>query len=279
MDILPPTTFQGGKQRLAEKILQIISDRNDIKGKTLYDFCCGSGAVTLRAIGHGAEFSKFFMMDLSVWGEFWSSITNDLFSISDFEKYIKDVPDKDGIQKHLERMSKESPYLGKGLSHIYKFILLQAGSFGGKHIWIDGGKWQNTSFRSLWMPTATSSRRSHVNPMMPMPDEILRRVRVICDSFKSKSVVAKCGRVQDFTEFQENSIVYIDPPYSETTGYGFDFDITEWVSEVKSKSDVKIYVSEKKALGNQAFLLSEKRTKGNISGSANSGIEEWLTEF
>jgi site-specific DNA-adenine methylase len=143
--IVSPTTYQGGKQRIAKDIIDIITSRNtDLKNKSFYDLCCGSGAITLEVYNQDLSFKNLFMCDISVWGDFWKSIGDGTFLQEMFEIYLKNVPeDKDKIKEYLESIYKASPYDGVELSHVYRFLLLQAGSFGGKQIWIENGKWKN----------------------------------------------------------------------------------------------------------------------------------------
>jgi len=274
-----PVTYQGGKQRVASRIIDIIEDRNsDLEGRVFYDLCCGSGSITLETINREIPFSKNKMLDWSVWGDFWKSIGDGTFLIEMFKCYIDNVPEKEHVQKHLETMGKESPHDGVFLSHVYRYLLLQAGSFGSKQIWIENDKWKNTSFRSYWLPTETSNRRSPVNPMMPMPETLYSRVEALWHNLHNV-VVVKNSNIECHTSFPEYSIIYVDPPYKKTTGYGKKFDIMNWVKEVKKNSNVKIYVSEQEPLSDKAFLISEKRTKGNISGNNTKGVQEWMSEF
>lgn len=274
-----PLTYQGGKQRLAPAIVDIIQERNSLAGKTFHDLCCGSGAITIECFNRDLPFSGYKMLDFSVWGDFWKSIGDGNFLIDMFKLYIDKVPEKEGIQKYLESMSKESPYDGVNLSHVYRYLLLQAGSFGGKQLWIEGDKWKNTSFRSYWLPTETSNRRSPVNPMMPMPNTLYKRVENLWSELHNV-VIGKNDNIENYTKFSDDSIIYVDPPYHETTGYGNKFNILKWIEEVKKNCSSKIYVSEQKPLeGGATFLLSEKRKKGNISGNNTKGVQEWLTEF
>jgi len=164
------------------------------------------------------------------------------------------------------------------LSHVYKYLILQASNFGGKALWIENNEWKNLSVRSYWQPTETSSRRSPVNPMMPMPETLYKRVEKLCSDLHCV-VTGENDNIENHVSFPDDSIVYVDPPYFETTGYGNSFNILEWVRKVKNNCSVKIYVSEKKPLGDVSFLISEKRLKGNISGNNGKGVQEWLTEF
>lgn len=279
MKLETPVTYQGGKQRVAYKIIDIIEERNrDLDGKVFYDLCCGSGSITLETINRNIPFSKNKMLDWSVWGDFWKSIGDGNFSIELFKCYVDNIPEKEYIQKHLEKMGKESPYDGVLLSHVYRYLLLQAGSFGGKQIWMENNQWKNTSFRSYWLPTESSNRRSPVNPMMPMPETLYKRVESLWYNLHDV-IVGKNASIEGHTTFPEHSIIYVDPPYKKTTRYGKQFDVVSWVKEVKKNCNVKIYVSEQEALSDKSFLISEKRSKGNISGNNTKGVQEWLSEF
>jgi 16S rRNA G966 N2-methylase RsmD len=275
-----PLTYQGGKQRVAKQIVDIIASRNDVDGKDFYDLCCGSGAITIECVNRDLPFSKYYMLDLSVWGDFWKSIGDGSFLISIFKLYIDDVPkDKHEIEGYIKRMASESPYDGVDISHIYKFLLIQANAFGGTSVWIDGGRWKKAGgYRSYWMPTSTSNRRSPVNPMMPMPDTLYARVSDIWGELYD-NIVGINDNVENYTSFPDEAIIYIDPPYKETTGYGNGFDVVSWATKVKSNCNATIYISKQRPLGEISFLISEKRKKGNISGNSNGGVEEWLTEF
>lgn len=52
--LIPPCTYQGGKQRYAKQIVDIMFKENNICENTkFYDLCCGSGAITLEIINRG----------------------------------------------------------------------------------------------------------------------------------------------------------------------------------------------------------------------------------
>ena len=68
--------------------------------------------------------------------------------------------DPRGIKGFLEELSRQPASID--LRQV--FTLLQAGSVGGKTIWIADDRWRNTTFRSYWEPTATSSGRFACKP-------------------------------------------------------------------------------------------------------------------
>lgn len=74
--LLPPCTYQGGKHRVAVKIIDAIDSREHLlQNKTdFYDLCCGSGAITLELINRGFPTHKIHMCDAGPWGTFWKSV-------------------------------------------------------------------------------------------------------------------------------------------------------------------------------------------------------------
>lgn len=276
--LVPPCSYQGGKQRLAKKIVDIIFEQNEINEETkFYDLCCGSGAITLELINRGIHPSNITMVDSGVYGAFWNSVANDEFDMNIFKQEIDKLPSIDKIQNYLQSLSNSEVDIDL---LDYHYLLLQSGSFGSKQIWVENNKWKNNSFRSYWLPTETSSRRSPVNPMMPMPDTLYNRVKDIVD-YMGGSINAVNSDISKLEwHFDKNSIVYIDPPYKNTTGYGFNFDYEEFI--INNWAYVNIYVSEGYKMDNveDAILLSKGRAKGSISGDIKKKpTEEWLNIF
>lgn len=284
MKLLPPCSYQGGKQRLASKIVDIIFQEHKYKindDTKFFDLCCGSGAFSLELVNRGIHPNNIVMIDAGCMGAFWESIAVNEFDLDLFRKKIDDLPSIENIQPYLKNLSTQNP----DENMIYNYLLLQAGAFGSKQIWIEDNKWQNCSFRNYWLPTETSNRKSPVNPMMPMPETLFERVKNIVDSIGG-CITAHHGYVENYFDWyfnadsDSNAIVYIDPPYKNTTQYGFKIDITNVVSGIWN--NVPIYISEgyKIDWATKSWLLSKGRTKGNISGDRlKSPTEEWLNLF
>jgi 16S rRNA G966 N2-methylase RsmD len=249
-----------------------------------YDLCCGSGAVSLELINRGINSNNIVMIDNGCYGAFWQSIANDEFELNIFKNEINKLPNKEDIQQYLNNLSNQK--VDKELM-IYHYLLLQSGAFGSKQIWIEDDKWKNNTFRSYWLPTETSNRKSPVNPMMPMPDTLYERVETIvnqlggCIVASQESVFDALYRLdEEWESGNKNLIVYCDPPYMNTTGYKEGFDIYEL--ERRIWNNVPIYISEGFQMdgASDTYLLSEGRTKGNISGNVNKKpVQEWLNKF
>lgn len=275
--LVPPCSYQGGKQRLAKQIVDIIFEQNEINEDTkFYDLCCGSGAITLELINRGVNPQNITMVDASMWGKLWEAIANNKFRLDIFKNEIDKLPEISNINKYLKEINNNK--IIKELD-IYHFLLQQAGSFGSKYIDSNGDNWLNSTFRNYWTPTKTSSRRSPVNPMMPMPNTLFQRIELIIKNISGdiKAIHSKIENV-DWC-FDNNSIVYIDPPYKNTSGYNHDFDYEDFIINNKC---VNIYISEgyKMSCSDDSILLSKGRTKGNISGDIKKKpVEEWLNVY
>ena len=66
-----PVTYQGGKGRLAEEIVSQMLVPTDAM---FYDFCCGSGTVSLALYETGHSPEHIVMVDSGPWGVFWDMV-------------------------------------------------------------------------------------------------------------------------------------------------------------------------------------------------------------
>lgn len=280
-----PCSYQGGKQRLAKQIVDIFYKENNINDDTkFFDLCCGSGAISLELINRGFNPNNITMIDNGCFGQFWQDIANGEFDLDIFKREIENLPNLENIQSYLKKLS-DLPVDEDKM--VYHYLLLQAGAFGSKQIWIENNKWKNNTFRSYWLPTETSNRRSPVNPMMPMPNTLYNRVESIVKQL-SGSIIASKESVFDAVyrideernKGNKNIIIYIDPPYANTTGYKETFDIYSLEGQIWSTSPIYISEGYKMQGASESYLLSVGRTKGNISGEAKKKpTEEWLNRF
>ncbi len=280
-----PLAYQGGKDRLSGQIIDIILSEVEVKENSFfYDLCCGTGAVTIALYNKLEKLPNIRMVDSSVWGDFWKAIGNGDFLTEMFDIYLSNVPeDKTKIIGHVKNMVLESPYDGVFNSELYRYLIIQANAFGGTPVWIENGKWKKAGgYKDYWLPTKTSNRRSPVNPLAPMTNTLSERMKNLShylyglvDGYKED--------VSKFVKFEDGAIVYIDPPYKNTSGYGYNLNIESWIEEVISTNkDITIFVSEGYEIpdSNMTWLLSTNRTKGNInnvSGKTHKGHPEWLS--
>lgn len=240
------------------------------------DVCCGAGAISMQLLNKNIPGESIYMFDGGPIGSFWQMISEKSFDMDEFEDLINKIPkDKHKIKSFLEELSTiKFDYVGEV---IYEYMILQAGAFGSKQIWDVDGRFVNTSFRSYWQPTSTSSRRSPVNPMMPMPETIFENVRKIVNfahKINAKHCLVDNINFESIKEKHKNICIYIDPPYENTEKYGLSFDVEKFVDRARKYGDV--YISEYKTFGNEFHLLNETKG-GGISGKSNTTRKEYLS--
>lgn len=271
-----PCSYQGGKQRVAAQIVDILLEAAPDSNSIFYDLCCGSGAVSIELVNRGIEPSRIFMLDISSWGSFWSAIGSGIFNMDVFDQFLSDLPnDKRDYKSHMSSIS--ALPIVKHEAELYP--ILQACSFGGKQIWRKENNWANTCFRNYWEPTETSIRRSPANPMQPSPVELRRRVDALVNGMKGVTALNKDIMMILNNQLPSNAIVYVDPPYQSTTGYAFDFDVISFAKQFKEINQIPLFISEGVPLNDDAFMLTFGGANGGISGSRKRKHQEWLSRF
>lgn len=271
-----PCAFQGGKQRVAAQIVDLLLEAAPGPNSRFYDLCCGSAAVSVELINRGVDPSRIWMLDISSWGSFWSAIGSGRFNIDIFDRFLSELPsDKRDLKAHMSALS--ALPVGEHEAELYP--LLQACSFGGKQIWRNGDHWANACFRDYWEPTATSIRRSPANPMQPSPTELRRRINAIVDGMKGVTCLNMDIMMVLSDPFPKDSVVYVDPPYQSTTGYAFNFDMTLFTNRFRELNQVPLFVSEGVPLSDNAKMLTFGGSNGGISGIRKEKHQEWLSQF
>lgn len=273
--LVVPCTYQGGKQRIAPQIVDELTDHSS-EGTRFFDLCCGSGAISIELINRGVPARNIIMLDISSWGAFWEKIGLGSFDFELFKSLIEALPkDKKEYKNYCSQLS-SLPVCEKE-AEVY--TILQANSFGGKQISLIDNRWHNACFRDYWEPTTTSKRRSPANPMQPSHEELLRRVELISTKMKSIQCIHNDISSVFDVEITSNDIVYVDPPYKETTGYAYNFDVQDFVTKFKSKFDTPLFVSERVPLCDNSKRIVLCGPKGGISGVRKNKHEEWLNLF
>lgn len=271
-----PCAYQGGKQRVASQIVDQLLDAALGSNTRFYDLCCGSGAISIELVNRGIDPSRIWMLDVSSWGAFWSAIGSGTFNMEVFDQFLSDLPSsKHDYKNHMLELS--ALPLDEYEAELYP--MLQANSFGGKQIWRDNGRWINACFRNYWEPTETSVRRSPANPMQPSPTELRRRIYALVNGMKGVTCLKMDITNLLDTPLPDDSIVYIDPPYKSTTGYGFSFDIESFIKTFCEINQVPLFVSEGTPLNDDSFMLTFGGAKGGISGTRKGKHQEWLSRF
>ena len=271
-----PCAYQGGKQRVASQIVDLLLEAAPEPNSQFYDLCCGSGAISIELVNRGIDPSRIFMLDISSWGSFWSSIGSGTFNMDSFDQFLSMLPnDKRDFKAHMSTLSA----LPVGDREVELYPVLQACSFGGKQIWRKGDHWVNACFRDYWEPTATSIRRSPANPMQPSPTELRRRIDALVHGMKGVTCLNTDIMTILNAPVPNNSVVYVDPPYHKTTGYAFSFDIKSFIKHFREINQAPLFVSEGVSLNENALILEFGGAKGGISGVRKGRHQEWLSRF
>lgn len=268
MKIRPPVTFQGGKQRLAPAIIDIIRPSPD---EPFADLCCGSGAVTIEAVSRGQPTATVTMVDNGPWGQVWEEVGAGRFSLDALARVATAVPAKVSQQAgFLAELFKQSATIDTTAT----FLILQAGSWGGAAVVRRPDDTWYGHPRGMWVSKIDPRKRT--GTMMPATSEIQRRMHVLCDLLLGVQVHRGC-----FTNTANLSgTVYIDPPYTGVRSYDnrktrtFDF-----AGVAARMPNAKVWVSEARALSTTAHLLSDAagRKMGGVSGKRKTANEEWLS--
>lgn len=271
----PMFAYQGGKTKVSDKICDVFFERHG-SDFTFADVCCGGGSVSINLVSKGLHPENIYMFDAGAIGAFWQQVSEGSFDLEYFEYLIDKIPkDLELVKGFMEDVSKiEYDYVGEVIS---EYLILQASSFGGKQIYDLGNKFGNTSFRNYWKPTETSSRKSPVNPMMPMPNTLSSRVKDIVEIMQPIKAAHTYAEHIDFSKIKTNKdlVVYIDPPYKGTTGYKDTVDLDNVIKSAKSVG-ATVYVSEYYSLSDDFIVLSNTK-KGGISGDRKGDMVEYLS--
>lgn len=271
-----PCAYQGGKQRVAGQIVDILLDAAPGPDTHFYDVCCGSGAISIELVNKGIDPTRITMLDASSWGSFWSAIGSGTFNMDAFDHLLSALPgDKRKIKAYMSTLSA----LPVRDNEAELYPLLQACSFGGKQIWLDGERWANAFFRDYWEPTGTSVRRSPANPMQPSPTELRRRVESLTKGMRGVTCLNTDITALLSHPIPNDAVVYVDPPYLGTTGYAFGFDILSFAASFREINRTPLFVSEGAPLTGDAIMLTLGGAKGGISGIRKEKHQEWLSRF
>jgi len=263
MKVKPPATYQGGKQRLAAQILDIIKPT----AEGFADLCCGSGALAIEARSRGIPAAAVTMVDCGPWGIVWEEVAEGRFDLVRLRRIADAVPTEVAKQADFIRELLRQP---ASIDTAATYLILQAGAFGGKAVALVGDRWSCTA-RGAWQhPT---DPKKHTGTMMPCAAEVVRRMEVLCGLLFE--VKASRGDFLALTGL--HGVVYVDPPYVGTSGYDgkkvapIDFD-----AFARRNPDADLWVSEARAMGLEAVMLSAGRTQGGIKGKRAKPNEEWL---
>jgi len=210
--------YMGGKSRLAKYLLPIVlKDRES--DQPYYDICCGAGAMSTSTSTISIA-SPVTAVDIN-------------FYTIEAMKLIRDHPT--ALPKNNHEFTEEDYLFYKSLYKENRHHLLHPGIFG--YIGYTGsfaGKWYDTWAKDTQV-TRDFIAEGYRNAQKQSP--CIQNVNYIAASF-------------DSVEIQEESIVYIDPPYRDSTRYThikepFPYAaFYEWCKYIKYDKKCKVFLSE-----------------------------------
>ena len=221
----------GSKARIAKEIIPIML-RNRKKDQYFFDVCCGGGNLIDKVPATGINIAA----------------DNNLYVVEAL-RLIQSNPtslpknNKEFTLEHYNAIRSGSMEVSIG----YKGYVGYALSYGGKWFggWCRDGAGKRDYIREAYDNAQEQSKR-------------LNNVRIIHEDLYTNW-------------YPDNSIIYVDPPYKGTTGYGSTFDhdkLWNWVREMTEK-DYKVYVSEYEAPPDFKCVW-EKRLASSLTADTGS---------
>jgi hypothetical protein len=265
--ISPMTGYQGGKRRYA---LAIATRLIEFGHPRFYDLGAGSGAITLALISLGVSPTAITAVDSGPWGWVWESIGKGSFDVM----YLRDLLAKAmSMPPRDVRAWVESTILQEAPSPEI-FVILQAASFGSAPLWRDESGWRvgETGWRycarGFWEPPP-GSPETKARGTIFSPNKIIEnaeRAALACLGLDGR----QC-RAEDLS-IDDNSVVYIDPPYEGVWGYGTKMD---WRRIVESHRPVVVSEGVHLVDATHAVELASRK-EGAFKGKNRGRPSEWL---
>ena len=267
--LLPPCGYQGGKRKFSQEIAQILLAD---KPAHVYDFCAGSGAVSLSLREAGLEPRCLTMVEAGPWGQWWQELLDgslDLDLLEAGAQSIQDLPPVD-VAGWLEE-------LASTWQPIETWLWLQAGTFGRLPVWWDGSRWRCGSIKRgrgyyparHWIaPDGSKSV-----PTIASVSKILERTAAAQDALRGAEVIH--GKAQDVT-VKPGSTIYVDPDYQGTPGYLLSLPLEELLPQWLA-AGCSVYCSEQTVrMEPDAVIELGNRRRGGIQGSSKKRSTEKL---
>lgn len=251
--------YFGGKNRIGRQLASVINKY--IGNKDFYSLFTGSGGVEQYIKANNKYYNDLhpflkILYDELVTG--WLPTIQEcsqLFNV-DFNDYYSTEVEAFYYSINT-RKDLFDIYNNRQLAYIC--IIGFGGSFGGK--WMDGLARNKENTRNFFKQTI--------------------------NTLENKSYNGLCNNLRDFTTLDyktyaniKNAVVYLDPPYANTTGYTTsNFDNNEfWEFAIELSKNNIVFVSEYKAHKDFQAIQTIKFTKG-ISGIIDNLKKETVNEL
>lgn len=190
--------YMGNKKKYCTQIVSLIRRHvPNYRDYPFWDICCGSGEIS------HAWFPANYMIDLGPWGRFWKHVAN-LETSMRIDRAVKLlqplIHETDGWYRKVNHWVVE-PVPEDGIEYCIRFLALQQLAFNGKPVEISGGIWKHPGF------------------IIKQAFQY-ERFRKAWAKSRAVNILGALHADANLLEIETPSICYIDPQYSDTTGYG-----------------------------------------------------------
>lgn len=131
---------------------------------------------------------------------------------------------------------------------------------------------------SQYIPYLNGKAGLHISPCYHL-DRIERLIELEANNFEGKFIITH----EDYKniDIPDNSVVYCDPPYKNSTGYLNDNefnhnDFFDWCIYLKESKNCNIFISEYSIEDDRFFVISEKKKKVNYCATQTAVKTEKL---
>lgn len=243
----PPLTYQGGKRRQSKQILEAIGIRSRPK--------------------------SIMLVDIGPFGRTWQAMADP--SIRQRVASIIDgfANDPRGNWDRVRR----SPIPEDLAEYSAAYLTLQLLNYKSKAVHIKNGRWITHGFNTTTAyGRPASARFGMVSPQLPRLSRWVTELGVKASGVELSAIH---GDVLDVAgEIEAGSIVYIDPPYHGTTGYGSGLDRVDLMRLIDTVASVVriVAVSEAEPLPGAAYHIRLVSRRRGMAGNIGA---EWLSIY
>lgn len=258
----------------------------------LIELCAGGAALSLHLLGarnqlvpyQGSKWrlrkelagllpsrerpTHIVLNDPGPWGPVWEAL---IWQRGSVLQHLEVMASRDPRRVYEYLQGARTPPRGSA-RYAAEFLFLQRLAFSGKAVQDSDSRWSAPGFNetSAYGKPGTD-KFGKVNPMVPSLIATLRQTPA--EDLKAALSV----RAQDL-EPGPGWVVYIDPPYKGTTGYGDRFDRAEVfrAAEAWARAGSYVLVSEAEPLSERAVQIRGPKEHGS---PFKTGKPEWVTFF
>lgn len=262
------------------------------------DLCCGSASVARRLLSPskrplvpymgsklgyaesilslldvlGQTPDRIILADCGPWGHFWYAVHHQHLG----KAIIKEIRSMRGTGASLMTSIHQAPVPQLPARRWACFLALQAGSAFGKPVGIEGTQWKVHGYAHLSDSARTRGFKERLNPRT-LADRLTRALT----GWPPTEVFIEPVESMPLDWADEDTVVYLDPPYSSTEGYSAS-DLSSAalrsVANALFQNGASVAVSEQRPLPWPGWYTSRVTRYGVWQpASFRTAPVEWLT--